>query len=52
MNRIFASVLIVASLIFATLGNSTYAQTVAKGTKIAASASTLRRTRSLTAATL
>jgi hypothetical protein len=39
MNRIFASVLIVASLIFATLGNSTYAQTVAKGTKVAASAS-------------
>jgi hypothetical protein len=39
MNRIFASVLIVASLIFAALGNSTYAQTVAKGTKIAASAS-------------
>jgi hypothetical protein len=39
MNRILASVLIVASLIFAALGNSTYAQTVAKGTKIAASAS-------------
>jgi hypothetical protein len=39
MNRILASVLIVASLIFATLGNSTYAQTVAKGTKIAASTS-------------
>jgi hypothetical protein len=35
MNRILASVLIVASLIFATLGNSTYAQTVAKGTKVA-----------------
>lgn len=39
MNRILASVLIVASLIFAALGNSTYAQTVAKGTKIAASTS-------------
>jgi hypothetical protein len=35
MNRILASVLIVASLIFATLGNPTYAQTVAKGTKVA-----------------
>jgi hypothetical protein len=35
MNRILASVLLVASLIFATLGNSTYAQTVAKGTKVA-----------------
>lgn len=35
MNRILASFLLVASLIFATLGNSTYAQTVAKGTKVA-----------------
>ncbi len=37
MNRILASVLIVASLIFATLGNCTYAQTTAKGAKVAAS---------------
>jgi hypothetical protein len=35
MNRILASVLLVASLIFATLGNPTYAQTIAKGTKVA-----------------
>jgi hypothetical protein len=35
MNRILASFLLVASLIFATVGNSTYAQTVAKGTKVA-----------------
>jgi hypothetical protein len=40
MNRILAFVLLVASLIFASFGNSTYAQTVAKGTKAAASAST------------
>jgi Calcineurin-like phosphoesterase len=38
MNRILASVLLVASLIFATFGNVTYAQTVAKGTKVVASA--------------
>jgi predicted MPP superfamily phosphohydrolase len=37
MNRILASVLIVASLIFATLGNATYAQTTAKGAKVASS---------------
>ncbi|MGI8836726.1 MAG: metallophosphoesterase, partial [Pyrinomonadaceae bacterium] len=37
MNRIFASVLIVASLIFATLGNVTYAQAPAKGAKVASS---------------
>jgi len=39
MNRILALVLVVASFIFASLGNSTYAQTVAKGSKVAASTS-------------
>jgi hypothetical protein len=38
MSRILASVLIVSSLIFAIPGSPTYAQKVAKGTKVAASA--------------
>jgi calcineurin-like phosphoesterase family protein len=42
MNRILASVLLVASLIFATLGNPTYAQTIAKGTKVAGTSSPLK----------
>ena len=44
MNRFFASVLIVASLIFATLGNVTYAQAPAKGSKVASSAPAVKLT--------
>ena len=42
MNRIFVSVLIVASLIFATLGNVTYAQAPAKGAKVASAPSPVK----------
>lgn len=39
MNRFFATVLLAASLIFASFGQATFAQAVAKGTKTAASVS-------------
>jgi hypothetical protein len=39
MNRILALILVVALFIFANPGNSTYGQTVAKGSKVAASTS-------------